>query len=114
MYPGALDNPGRFFIKEEATFAELLPFLELSLDADKTLLKLDKKLHNGQKIRIPSIYITVIVEGEVKNPGMFQLDRDSRFPDLVKELDFKETADKSKLKSRRKLKDKEKIIIPSV
>jgi hypothetical protein len=56
----------------------------------------------------------VIVEGEVRNPGEFQLDRMSRFSDLVKILQLTDNADRTKLKSKRKLKDKEKIQIPSV
>lgn len=111
---GAVDNPGRFFVKEGSVLEDLMPQLQFGEDADKTFLKLDKPLRNGQKIRIPSIYITVTVEGEVINPGIFKMDRDSRFSDLVKELEFTEKADKKKLKSKRKLKDRETIIIPSV
>jgi DNA uptake protein ComE-like DNA-binding protein len=110
---GAVDNPGKYFVKEESILNDLIPQLIFSSDADKTLLKLDKPLKNGQKIKIPSTQITVIVEGELNNPGEFKLDRMSRFSDLVKELDLKENADRSKLKSRRKLKDREKIQIYS-
>jgi competence protein ComEA len=56
--------------------------------------------------------ITVYINGEVKNPGVYKLKSDSRLEDLVKlSGGFMESADKSKLNLAKKLKDEDYIYV---
>ncbi|AGY77044.1 helix-hairpin-helix domain-containing protein [Clostridium autoethanogenum] len=56
--------------------------------------------------------ITVYVNGEVKNPGVYKLKNDSRIQDIVKEAGgFTAAADTSKLNLAKKLKDEDYIYV---
>ena len=56
--------------------------------------------------------ITVYVNGEVKNPGVYKLKNDSRIQDIVKEAGgFTSASDTSKLNLAKKLKDEDYIYV---
>ncbi len=56
--------------------------------------------------------MTIYINGEVKNPGVYKLKSESRIEDLVKVAGgFNETADKSKLNLAKKLKDEDYIFV---
>ncbi|MBV7273052.1 helix-hairpin-helix domain-containing protein [Clostridiaceae bacterium UIB06] len=56
--------------------------------------------------------ITVYINGEIKNPGVYKLKNDSRLDELIKiSGGFLESADKSKLNLAKKLKDEDYIYV---
>ena len=60
-------------------------------------------------------YITVYINGEVKNPGVYNLKSDSRVNDLIKASGgLSDKADKSRLNLARKLKDEDYIFVDSI
>jgi competence protein ComEA len=69
----------------------------------------DKGEKNGEK------YITVYINGEVKNPGVYNLKPDSRVNDLIKASGgLNDKADKSRLNLAKKLKDEDYILVDSI
>lgn len=57
-------------------------------------------------------YITVYINGEVKNPGVYNLKPDSRIGDLIKASGgLNDKADKSRLNLAKKLKDEDYILV---
>lgn len=69
----------------------------------------DKGENKGEK------YITVYINGEVKNPGVYNLKSDSRVNDLIKASGgLSDKADKSRLNLARKLKDEDYIFVDSI
>lgn len=60
-------------------------------------------------------YITVYINGEVKNPGVYNLKPDSRIGDLIKASGgLNDKADKSRLNLAKKLKDEDYILVDSL
>lgn len=56
--------------------------------------------------------ITVYINGEIKNPGVYKLKNDSRLDELIKVSGgFLESADKSKLNLAKKLKDEDYVYV---
>ncbi|MDF2884678.1 MAG: DNA-binding protein [Clostridiaceae bacterium] len=78
--------------------------------SDKDIfVEADKGEKNGEK------YITVYINGEVKNPGVYNLKPDSRVNDLIKASGgLNDKADKSRLNLAKKLKDEDYILVDSI
>ncbi|WP_446898724.1 helix-hairpin-helix domain-containing protein [Clostridium sp. LBM24168] len=69
----------------------------------------------GEGMKGSSGDITVYINGEVKNPGIYKLKSDSRIGDLIKTSGgFKDDADTYKINLAKKLKDEDYIYIDKI
>lgn len=109
---GAVEKPGRLFIKKGSLVKDLLAQIKLTPDADISSLNPDSKLRNGKRIKIPSTQINIHISGAVAHPGWHNLPVNTRLADLPKHIELQEDADLKFFKKRRKLKDGETLIIP--
>lgn len=56
--------------------------------------------------------ITIEVKGEVNNPGLFEIQRDATFDDLLNQLDLKENADLDAISLNKSFIHEEVLVIP--
>lgn len=110
---GAVAQPGTYELPLKSSVEDLLKIAQPLPIADLSRLNKHRKLIDGQVVRIPEKkWITIYLEGEVENPGAFQLLSGTRCYELIDQLDFKPEADKNHLKRmRRYLKEGETVKI---
>lgn len=112
---GAVENPGYYKVKRGTCIKGVLELATCKQEADLRKVKLQKKLRNGQIIKIPQKeMITIFVEGEVEHPKTISLQKGSQVKELIPMLIFTSKANVEKLNRKRKLKDGEKIVVPSL
>jgi len=103
---GAVENPGPIQVKRKSTVKEALEQVKLLPDADLSKIKMSSKVRKGQVIKIPSkTMLTVIIE----DAGSFQVPRGTRVNELPKILNLPDGIDRSKFRSKRRVKDNEKL-----
>ncbi len=112
---GAVANPGNYRLPLNATLKELLKQAHPLPQADLSQLKWRRKLRNGQTIYVPErVWITIYLEGAVKQTGPVKILSGTRWQELADQLEFLPEADlKSIRKKQRFLQDGELIIIAS-
>lgn len=107
---GAVAKSGTFRVKRGAVLSDLLELTPLTSEADMRRVKQDKRLRNGQVIKIPSIpKVSITIEGAVANAGTISLPKGSRLCDLIPHVQFLENANIEKLQRKRRLKEGETI-----
>lgn len=107
---GAVDCPGFYTVDKGANMEAVLALAKPSLNADLKKITLAKKVREGQLIHIPTMeYINIQLEGAVECPGVVQVPKGTLMEELIGLIQFKEQADLSKLKKRKKLKDGEYV-----
>lgn len=112
---GAVEKPGEYQLTKGATLNQLLELAKPLSEADLSVIDQEKQLRNKQKIFIPLIgKVTVFVTGEVENGGYINLPVNAKISDLKSYIVPKSHADLTFLKSRRKLKQGEKIIVQKI
>jgi hypothetical protein len=105
---GAVAHPGRVKVLKVNTLKEALDLAEPQTDADLAQLPLDKKVRKGQKVWVPSKEWIVV---EVDGMGSVKLPRGTRFNQLSRFITMPEGIDRTQFKSKRLLKDREKIFL---
>lgn len=109
---GAVLNPGTFKIKRGATLQEALDIAQPLSSADLRKIKINKKLRQGQVIKIPEIkMITVYIKGKVQEPIALNVPQGTRLKDILEQIVFNEDVDINKYRKMRYLKDHETIVI---
>ena len=105
---GAVGNPGTIKVKKGSLLQEALQLAEILPDADLSKLKLDKRVRKGQKIWVPSQKWVVL---EVEELGKVKVPKGTRFNELPKLITIPEGVDRGWFRSKKVLKDGEKIIL---
>ncbi len=110
---GAVRKPGDYKLKKGDVIQDALSLAEPLLEANLDKIKLESKLRQRQIINVPSYsYITITIEGAVTEPKSLTVKLGTMAKDLVELLTFLPEADKEKLNKKRRLKDKEIIVVP--
>jgi|GEM_PF-2190932 len=105
---GAVGNPGKLKVLKGTSLKEALTQAALLPDADLSKLSLERKVRKGQSVWIPSKEWVFI---EVEGLGRVKLPRGTRFCELPRFITLPEGVERSKFKSKRVLKDREKIFL---
>jgi len=111
---GAVQFPGIYQVPSEMTMKDVLEMAQVSNEADLRRFNLDRSIGKARSINIPTKpMITIYLKGAVKRSGAISVPKGFRLQDIL-ELDiFEENADKMVLKKKRKLKEGERINIPT-
>jgi len=110
---GAVDRPGFYTLSEGETIKDLLDKSGANRTANFRKIRLNSQLISGRHYQVPSCkMIEVKVEGELSNPGRFIIPKGSHVSDLVEELRMNESAEVTKEFLRKKLKNKQVVVIP--
>jgi SLBB domain len=111
---GAVQNPGFYQMRKGNKIKDILQKVTLSPEADLRKVKTEMKLRNGQIVKIPhKSMFTIFLKGAVESPGPLLVEKETKLEDLMHLIRFQDQANLSKLKRKRRLKDKEIIYIPS-
>lgn len=111
---GAVQHPGDYRLLKGSTIEQLIEKARPLENSDLSSLILTKKLRAKQKIFIPeNEVVMVFIEGAVENPGWLRLPKGTKISDLKRSIRFMENSDATCLSGKRRLKQGEKIIIPS-
>lgn len=109
---GAVAHPGAYQMPKGSLLKDLFAKAEPIPEADLSRMKAERKLRQGQIIRVPHrAMITIHLEGAVKQSGPLRLPKGSRLCDLVDCVSFAEGADLKPLKKKRRLKEGEVIAV---
>ena len=110
---GAVKQTGIHELKRGSTLQDLLDIAQPLPEADMHQIKLQAKLRNNQMISIPQRrWILVSVKGAVIEPKSFKVRLGTTLQELSSRLAFLPDADIEKMQKKRKLKDKEEVIVP--
>lgn len=111
---GAVLNPGRIELPLGSTVRDSLDKAGVLPEADLSRLRMNGKVKSGQRIVVPErVWITVILEGAIANPGPFKILSGTRCCELISLLNLPSEANIAGLKKlRRYLKEGEVIAIP--
>lgn len=111
---GAVLNPGRIELPPGSTVRDLLDKVGVLPEADLSRFRMHGKVKRGQRIVVPErVWITVILEGAIENPGPFKILSGTRCGELISLLDLPPEANVVGLKKlRRYLKEGEVVTIP--
>lgn len=112
---GAVIKSGVYTIEKGKTIQDLLDLAGLIPDSDTSQLKLASQLRNGQHVYVPSIsFITIYLKGAVEQVGEVKVPKGVRLKELVNYVRLLPEADLNQLNKKRKLKDRETIVIRGV
>jgi hypothetical protein len=111
---GAVANPGTYRVKAGTKLQEAIILADPLLEADLRKIKPARRLRNGQKIVLPTReMISISISGAVQEEVTLSVPKGLRLNELSKYIKFTEDADVEKIKSKRFLRNQEKINIPS-
>jgi hypothetical protein len=111
---GAVQLPGTYSLSKGALIEELFKQAQPLPEADLRQFTGKEKLNRSKHILIPEMrWITVYVQGAVKNPGPMILPENSKMSDLIKRISLKEEANTKPLPKRQVLTDQQIISIPA-
>lgn len=105
---GGVEHPGKVKVLRGTPLKEALAQVGLLPDADTAKLKLECKVRKGQKVWVPShnwVFLEIEGVGHVKVP------KGSRFNQLPGLITLPEGVVRAQFKSKRLLKDREKIFL---
>lgn len=107
---GAVENPSVYIVEKGSTIGEVLSEARLLPNADLSHMLLEKKLKDGQLIKVPKKEtISIYLEGAVKYPGEMIIPKGTVLEELLTLVELAEDADTSKLRRKKKLKNGEII-----
>lgn len=107
---GAVESPGNYILERGNTIENALALAKPAANADLKKIHVSRKVKDGQIIKVPAIeYITIYLEGAVEHPGALVLPKGTLMEDIISIAHFKERADLSKLQTKRRLKEGEKV-----
>jgi protein involved in polysaccharide export with SLBB domain len=110
---GAVEKPGFYTVLKGTTVRQVLEQAVLLPEADQSRLSLEKKVRDGQRLRVPlQEMITVFIEGAVESSIVLKVPKGTRLQDLIEKIRFLPEADQQKLQKKRRLKDREVIDVP--
>lgn len=110
---GAVAKPGAFLIEKGTPLAEAVHKAKPTRFADLKNVPLDQIIDNSLTVHIEELAeIEIHISGAIAIPGFLRLPTGTRVCDLKSKIEFAEGADRSVLKSRRILKEGERIEIP--
>lgn len=111
---GAVEREGVYRLPLGARLKDLLKQISVLQEADTGKLKLERKLKNGQVVKIPlKKMITVYLTGAVQKDSL-RLPKGARLQDLIGLAPFTSDADLSKLRRKRLLKEGETVHIQTL
>lgn len=110
---GAVKKPGEYRVAAGTPLAAVLRKARPLPNADLAGLPLKEPLQSPRAIFIPELSeITVFVSGAVQAPVELTLPVTSRISDLKSKVALSADADKSYFRRKRRLKNREKIVVP--
>jgi hypothetical protein len=111
---GAVVKPGTYTLPKGTVLNDLIALAEPRPDANLKGMKSKNRLKAGQFIHIPAQSLTIFVEGAVETPGVIEVPKGIYLQDLPNFIQLLPEADLKSLQKKRKLKDHEHIVVPSL
>ncbi|MBA3602266.1 MAG: SLBB domain-containing protein [Parachlamydiaceae bacterium] len=111
---GAVAKPGIYRVKVGTKLKEAIILAEPLLEADLRKIKPASRVRNGQKVVLATReMISISVSGAVQEGVTLSVPKGLRLNELSKYVKFTDDADIEKVKSKRHIKNQEKIEVPS-
>ncbi len=111
---GAVAKPGIYRVKVGTKLKDAIILAEPLLEADLRKIKPASRVRNGQKVVLATReMISISVSGAVQEEVTLSVPKGIRLNELSKYVKFTDDADIEKLKSKRYIKNQEKVEIPS-
>ncbi len=112
---GAVEYPGVYIVERGALVQDVLIKAQPTNQADLKRLSQNKKVRDGQTLKIPSKeYISIQLKGAVEKPGVIVVAKGTLMHELPTLVKFSPGANLNKLQQKRKLKEGEVIQVDFV
>jgi hypothetical protein len=109
---GAVERPGGYHVAKGSKIQDVLLLAKPAQNADLKKISPAKKIKEGQVIKIPRLeYLTIYLEGAVDESGPLIVPKGTTRSDLLSLVHFKKEADLEQLKSKKRLKEGERVVV---